>query len=99
MADYREHLRRRLVECDVPPGLHPGLIEYFAARRSTGSFLRAALENDFAQACVRADPANRYVLYNLAVFLINYCPAPAWGSSTAVDAWLAEETPVPEIFE
>lgn len=52
-SDYRAHLRRRLVDAGVPPTLHEGLLEYVAARRPTGSFLRACLANDFNDACVR----------------------------------------------
>jgi len=99
MDDYRAHLRQRLRESTVPEGLHEGLIEYFAARRPTGGFLTAVLENDFKQACVRADVINRYYLRELALFLFNFCPAPAWGSPDAVSAWLRDPDPVPEIFE
>jgi hypothetical protein len=62
--DYRAHLRRRLVQSNVPGPLHEGLIEYFAARRPTGSFLHACLENDLTQACLRASGINRVLLYN-----------------------------------
>lgn len=97
--DYRAHLRQRLLECHVPDTLHEGLVEYLAARRPTGSFLRAALENDFAQACMRADHPNRFFLRQLALFLFNECPAGAWGSPDAVAAWLADPAAVPEVFE
>lgn len=97
--NYRAHLRRRLVECDVPQSLHDGLTEYFAARRPTGDFLRAVLENDLTMACLRADDVNRFELATIVGFLHNYCPAPAWGSPAAVEAWLADLSRVPEIFE
>jgi hypothetical protein len=97
--DYRTHLRQRLEDAEVPRGLHTGLVEYFAARRPTGSFLQACLENDFGQACLRADVENRFALYELALFLFSYVPAPAWGSPEKVAAWLADPSPVPEIFE
>jgi hypothetical protein len=97
--DYRAHLRQRLQECDVPPSLHSGLVEYVAARRPTGSFLRAILENNLREACVRADDVNRYELVTIVLFLNNHVPAPAWGSPAAVEAWLADPDPVPEIFE
>ena len=97
--DYRAHLRRRLLEMDVPQPLHNGLVEYFAARRPTGSFLRAVLENDLRQACVRADDVNRWEIANIVLFLHSYVPSPAWGSPSAVQAWLADPEPVPEIFE
>jgi hypothetical protein len=97
--DYRAHLHRRLDASGVPASLHNGLVEYFAARRPTGSFLRACLANDFSQACLRADPDNRFYFVEIARFLIFYVPSTAWGSTEAVDAWLADPEPVPEPFE
>jgi hypothetical protein len=97
--DYRAHLRRRLLESNVPGTLHTGLVEYFAARRPTGGFLRAVLENDLGQAAMRGDEINRWHVADIALFLFNYCPAPAWGSPAKVDAWLADPSPVPEIIE
>lgn len=97
--DYRAHLRRRLVETGVPTPLHDGLTEYFAARRPTGSFLRACLANDFKDACMRADHENRFSLVEIARFLVFYVPSTAWGSPEAVEAWLADPSPVPEPFE
>lgn len=96
---YREHLRRRLLESNVPGPLHTGLLEYLAARRPTGGFLRAVLENDLAQAAVRGDEINRWHVADIALFLYSYCPAPSWGSPKVVAAWLADPNPVPEIFE
>jgi hypothetical protein len=97
--DYRAHLRRRLVECDVPQTLHDGLTEYFAARRPTGGFLRAVLENDLLQACLRADDVNRYELATIVLWLHHYASATGWGSPEKVAAWLADPHAVPEVFE
>lgn len=97
--DYRAHLRKRLIESDVPVALHAGLTEYFAARRPTGSFLRAMLENDLREACMRADDINRYCLVEIVQFLNAYCPGNAWGSPGVVALWLADTAPVPEPFE
>jgi len=99
MPDYRAHLRLRLIESDVPVSLHAGLIEYFAARRPTGSFLRSVLENDLSQACVRADDINKWHIVEIITFLNSTCPAEAFGSPEKVTAWLADTAPVPEIFE
>lgn len=99
LSDYRAHLRQRLVESQVPDGLHAGLVEYFAARRPVGGFLTAVLSNDLRDAAARADDVNAPRLTDLVRFLFNYCPAPAWGSPEAVEAWLADPDPVPEIFE
>lgn len=79
--------------------LHSGLIEYFATRRPTGSFLRAILENDLRAAAVRADDLNRFAITDIVLFLHSYAPSNAWGSPTAVAAWLASSDPVPEIYE
>ena len=97
--DFRAHLRRRLIEADVPESLHYGLVEYFAARQPTGDFLRAVLENNLSEAAVRADIVNRFCLAEIVLFLYNDCPARAWGSPEKVAAWLADPTPVPEVFE
>ena len=99
MSDYRAHLRQRLYETSVPVSLHAGLIEYFVARRPTGDFLRACLGNDLGQAATRADPWNRRHLGDIGCFLTYYAPSAAWGSPAAVDAWLADPAPVPEIVE
>lgn len=96
-ADYRNRLRNALDIHDVPQALHDGLTEYFAARRPTGSFLRSVLENDLHMACLRADGQNRYAIADVVRFLHDECPANAWGSPAAVDAWLADPAPVPEL--
>lgn len=97
--DYRAHLRQRLIEADVPATLHDGLTEYVAARRPTGSFLRAVLENDLKEACMRADDVNRWHLVDIVRWLNADVPSPAWGSPDAVAAWLTDTEAVPEIFE
>lgn len=96
--DYREHLHRRLQESGVPGGT--GLIEYIAARRPTGQFLRAVLSNDLKEAVARADPVSRLRLYELVVFLYNYAPGSCWGSPERVEAWLhPTDDPPPMVFE
>lgn len=87
------------METGVPVSLHNGLTEYFAARRPVGSFLTAVLSNDLSDACMRADPDNRFYLVEIARFLTFYVPSSAWGSKAAVEAWLADPSPVPEPFE
>lgn len=97
--DYRAHLLRRLDECDVPSNLHDGLVGYFTQRRPVGSFLTAVLSNDLTQAVLRADCDTGRRLRQLVLFLHNHAPSPAFGSPAAVEAWLADPAPVPEIFE
>jgi hypothetical protein len=100
MSDiYRDHLRRRLVECDVPEQLHAGLVEYLAARRPVGGFLTAVLSNDLCGACVRADDVCAPLIPRVVFFLINYATAECWGSKARVDAWLASAEAVRPVFE
>jgi hypothetical protein len=99
IARYREHLAIRLVECRVPDSLHEGLLAYFTERRPTGSFLEACLTNDLMKAATRADEINAPALHLIVRFLYNHAPSPAWGSPEAVQAWLADEQPVPTPFD
>lgn len=94
---YRQHLRDRLVESNVPSHLYEGLIEYIAGRRPVGSFLTAVLSNDLLEACIKADYVSRYHIVDVVMFLVNYAPAECWGSEKNVVDWLvARETPTPE---
>jgi hypothetical protein len=95
---YRGHLYLRLVQSQVPDTLHEGLVEYLAARRETGSFLRAVLENDLTEACRRADLENRARLFEIVAFLWAFAPAPSWGSKEHVAAWLADPVVPPEVY-
>jgi hypothetical protein len=96
---YREHLRRRLIQCDVPEQLHEGLTEYVAARRPVGSFLTAVLSNDLVAACTRADELCAPSIHRVVGFLINYVTAECWGSTARVTAWLANSEPPRPVFE
>jgi hypothetical protein len=99
VIDYRTHLRNHLAIYAVPNHLREGLVEYLAARRPTGSFLRAVLSNDLKDAALRADDINEFRLVALVRFLVSCAPGTAWGSPEAVTAWLADPSPAPEIFE
>lgn len=96
---YRDHLREKLVESQVPEHLHDGLVEYIVIRRPTGHFLKAVLSNDLREACGRADFESRTALYEIVFFLHNYATSTCWGSPAAVEAWLAEETEPPMVIE
>jgi hypothetical protein len=98
-TDYRTHLRNRLSEYVVPYRLREGLVEYLAARRPTGDFLKAVLSNDLQDAALRADAVSEHYLVPLVRVLVHCAPANAWGSPAIVTAWLADPAPVPEIFE
>ena len=98
--EYKAHLYKRLIESNVPDGLHDGLIEYVASRRPMGHFLTAiANNNDLKDACGRADMENRRFLYEIVFFFFNYAPGPCWGSADNVNAWLADAEPVRAGFD
>lgn len=99
MSDHREHLRHHLRETGVPENLHDGIVAYLTERRPTGSFLKAVLENDLAQAVLRADPVTIKRIRETVLFLHNYAPSPSWGSPHTVASWLADTSPPPELFE
>lgn len=99
MPDYRTHLRNHLVLYDIPNTLREGLVEYLAARRPTGAFLRAVLSNDLKDAALRADEWSASRLVAIVWFLNRCAPATAWGSPAAVATWLRDPAPAPEIFE
>ena len=73
---------------NIPPNMIDPLVRYVVDHRRPGHFLTALLENDFREACNRADDVNREALYRYAYFLTNYAPAACWGSKKNVDAWL-----------
>lgn len=86
---FRDHLRMRLRESNVPESLWDGLVEYIVTRRHTGHFLEAVLANDLKEACGRADNDNRVRLYDIVFFLYNYAPGGCWGTPAKVKNWLA----------
>ena len=91
--DMDAQLEIGLVVCGVPPNLHEGLLRYLRDRIKPGHFLVACLENDFADACRRADPITGMRLPAIVLWLDGYAPAPSWGSPEAVAAWLSVLNP------
>ena len=77
----------------IPPHMHEGITGYVEEHRPPGSFLRAALSNDFLTAALRADEENRAALAGWAMFLYNYVPANCWGSPERVSEWIYREPP------
>lgn len=74
----------------LPEHLQAGMKRYVEHGIETGSFLRAALENDFTSAVLRCDVmADGWILYHLARFLRDELPDEAWGSHAKVEAWIA----------
>lgn len=66
-----------------------GLQRYVEHRVPTGGFLRAVLENDLKEACIRADLENIEVIPIYVHWLYNKAPVICWGSPEKVKAWLA----------
>ena len=75
-------------ECGIPDYMIGTLVRYVVNRIAPGDFLMAVLENDFMEACGRADSSNIGCLDAYAKFLYNYVPANCKGSREAVKAWL-----------
>lgn len=72
----------------VPTHLRNGLAEYVIHGREVGGFLGYCLENNFAEAAVRAGgDLDLDDLRAIAKWLFNECPRNAWGSPAAVKAW------------
>lgn len=71
-----DHMRKsfqRYVEEGCPPGKR--------------SFMEAALANKLVDAFARADDTNLARMGDIAAWLYNECPSPAWGSMENIAAW------------
>lgn len=64
---------------------------YRLRRESTGDFLRELFSNRLVQAFGRADPVNRSLMHQWALYVYNVLPSRAWGSPEAVAAWTSKE--------
>jgi len=74
---------------NIPDELRGAFVRYIEQGIQPGSFISAALENDFCAACTHADTQNRFVLYDVAIYIYNYVPSVAWGDRRAIAAWMA----------
>jgi hypothetical protein len=72
---------------NITPELRESFVRYIEHGIPTGSFLEAVLCNDLREACCRADMQNRFVLYDIIMYLHNYAPGVCWGDRKAVAAW------------
>jgi hypothetical protein len=77
----------------VPAHLVEGLRRYFEHGIAPGSFLRAVLENDLAEAVRRGDPESLGRIRAIVSFLDMEAPAPSWGSPEKVRAWIDGSRP------
>lgn len=64
-----------------------GLQLYVEQGIKPGSFLQAVLANDFTKAVTKADSANRELLHEWAIFILNELPDECWGSWEALKNW------------
>lgn len=75
----------------IPVHLQPGLNRYFEAGIRTGGFLQACLENNIAEAEIKAaDPGTRNSIPAIFEFLENRAPDDSWGSPRTVEAWIEQ---------
>ncbi len=79
----------------LPEHLREGMRRWIEDGLRPGGFLRAVLENDFAQAAARADHLVSPVLPAIARWVYNEAPAPCWGSPEKMAEWerLCREDP------
>jgi hypothetical protein len=75
----------------IPGYMREGLRNYIENHQPPGHFLRAILENDLREACIRADDTNRHLLWNYVNFLYNEAPVACWGSPQIVKEWLQQK--------
>jgi hypothetical protein len=72
----------------VPTKILEGLYNYGKHGYPLGGFLTAVVCNDLREACMRADDVNRHLIFEIVNYIYNEIPAPSWGSSDKVQAWL-----------
>ena len=73
----------------IPAHLLEGLDRYVRENIPTGGFLRAVLENDLSGAFNRcSDPSQLTTIKPLLRYFFGCLPAPCWGTSAKVKAWL-----------
>lgn len=90
-SDAAEICRAQLEKHGIPAQLQPGLVRYLVDGIRPGSFLAAVLENNLAEAVMRANPDEHFqALPGLVRFLNLQAPAESWGSRAKVEAWARE---------
>jgi len=72
----------------VPERMMSGLHRYLVHRIPPGDFLTAVIQNDFEEACGRADDENLANLPAYAAFFYNEAPIGSRGSKQIMVNWL-----------
>lgn len=80
----------------IPQNIKSAIDEYVDHGHSVGHFLKAVLSNDLFSAVVRADADSLLALHEICIYILNYTPAPCWGSNKIINDWikLHKENPV-----
>lgn len=87
-ADVLKDLQSAVDLNAAAPQMFQSLERYRLERDELGGFLSACLQNDFMEACTRADHYNAQILPLFARYIFNVLPSTAWGSKENVQAWL-----------
>lgn len=79
-------------QCTIPRHMKEPFIAYIEyGVTGDHSFLRAVLENDFVEMCLRGDATNQDALLDWGVFFYNHMPMRTygiiWGSKEVVNQW------------
>ncbi len=72
----------------LPEHMRDGARNYVERGQPAGHFLTAVLENDFVEACCRADPENGAALRTWALWVHNETPHNCHGSRDIVAKWI-----------
>lgn len=75
----------------IPEHMLESLNNYVLHGVPTGDFLYAVLSNDLFEAFGRADSGNQAAMKDYVMYIYNFLPTACWGSSEAVDGWLARK--------
>lgn len=77
----------------LPEHMQEGMRRYIEHGVRPGGFLCAVLRNDLMGAAVQGDTVNRQLLSSYADFLRIHAPFSCYGSSEALESWIAAGGP------
>lgn len=83
----KEAIEKGFEEYFLPDYMLSGILLYVFEGIAPGGFLTAVLENDFQEACMRADHNNVQCLHGWAMLTYNRLPAACHGNREKVGAW------------